>query len=232
MVGDRPHQQYHPFQACGGIEGDSAANGAANVTAFDDFIGYAQTFNSSGAIVSGPVLLFPLGHYHFNNHLNVKAAVVLRGSGTFSGGVRVGSILEFAADQNGIIVHNATTIDETVEASSFQANGAIIENLQVTGGGASGTTGHGIWLRAVAKVRECRVEAFALDGVHIVAAVGGGAAIEGNANQWALEDVTAAANGRHGVYVDEADTNAGAGLRVDATANGRWGIFDSSFLVV
>ncbi len=48
------------FQACGGIEGDNAANGAANVTAFNDFIGYAQD-DDTGAQSAGPTLLFPEG---------------------------------------------------------------------------------------------------------------------------------------------------------------------------
>ncbi len=68
--------------ACGAIEGDSAANGAANVTAFNDFIGYAQDNDISAAVYSaGPTLLFPEGHYHFNAHLNLKASVHLLGSG-------------------------------------------------------------------------------------------------------------------------------------------------------
>jgi len=38
------------------------------------------------------------------------------------------------------------------------------------------------------------------------------------------------ANGGHGLYVKGADANAGAGYNINASYNGGWGIYDSSFL--
>ena len=218
------------FQACGGIEGDSAANGAANVAAFNDFIGYAQAFFADGITADGPTLQFPKGHYHFNTHLNVKAAVRIQGAGTWSEGTRTGSVLHFPLDSNGIIVQNADTIDETIAASTFTGTGAIIEGLHLIGGGFGGATGHGIWLRATALVQNCFVTQFGLDGVHIAANIGSGGATEGNTNQWRLEAVLAKRNGRHGLYVDDADANAGYAIGFDANNNARWGIYDSSLL--
>jgi len=225
-----PTNNIIPFQACGGVEGDVAANGAANVTAFDDFIGYAQSSFATGWDVSGPVLLFPEGDYHFNDHLNVKAAVTLRGAGTYADGARTGAHLHFAANSNGIIVQAQDTIDETTEAATFNGKDSIIENLSLTGNGFGDTAGHGIWLRTRALIRNCSVIQFGLDGIHIVANVGSGGATEGNANTWRVEHCLVKRNGRHGLYVDDADANAGYAIGLNASLNARWGIFDSGFL--
>ncbi|MCH8135253.1 MAG: hypothetical protein IIB77_04660, partial [Proteobacteria bacterium] len=84
--------------------------------------------------------------------------------------------------------------------------------------------------RATAKVIGCWVTNFSLNGINIVAQVGLGGAIEGNANLWSLEEVGSNDNGRHGVFVDLHDTNAGCGQKVNCKSNGRWGIYDGSFL--
>lgn len=49
------------FQACGGVEGDLSANGATNVTAFNNFIDYVQTFDAVSLYVGGLTLNFLLG---------------------------------------------------------------------------------------------------------------------------------------------------------------------------
>jgi hypothetical protein len=225
-----PTSNIVPFQTCGGIEGDDPANGAANVAAFNDFIGYAQAFFTNLITADGPTLQFPKGHYHFNTHLNVKAAVRIQGAGTYGEGTRTGTVLHFPAGSNGIIVQNATTIDDKTSVSTFTGTHAIIEGLHLIGGGFGGTTGHGVWLRASATVQNCFVTQFGQDGVHIAANVGSGGATEGNANQWTVDSVLAKRNGRHGLYVDDADANAGYCEQFDATLNARWGIYDSSLI--
>ena len=107
------------FQACGGIQSTNPADGAANVTAFNDFIGYAQDKFQDGITADGPTLQFPKGDYHFNDHLNVKAAVRIQGAGTSSEGTRTATVMHFVANSNGIIVQNADTIDETTASSTF-----------------------------------------------------------------------------------------------------------------
>ena len=218
------------FQTCGGKEGDVAGNGAANVTAFNDFIGYAQAFFVDGITADGPTLQFPKGDYHFNDHLNVKAAVIIQGAGGFGEGVRTASVMHFAAEQNGIIVQNANTIDEVTVASTFTGTGAIIEGLHLIGGGFGNTNGHGIWLRARAMVRNCFVTQFGEDGIRIVANVASGGETEGNSNLWRLEGCLSKRNGRHGYFIDDADANAGYAFGCDAALNARWGFFDSSLL--
>jgi hypothetical protein len=225
------------FIACGGIAGDNPANGAANVAAFNAFIGYARTLmtgeNTTGQYVGGATLVFPQGHYHFSTHLNVKAICHIRGPGGGGGpGLpEAAAVLEFPANSHGLIVHRHNTIDGTVETpASTYGDGSVIEGLALKGGGAGNTTGHGIWLRARALIRNCFVSDFAENGINIVASSGAGGAAEGNANSWRIEHVQSRNNGRHGIHVDGADANAGVAILADVRDNGRWGVLDSSFL--
>ena len=141
-----------------------------------------------------------------------------------------GARLVFPADSYGLIVHAKHTLDSATVAATCSANGTIIERLSLTGGGTSGTTGSGIWMRGQAFVRDCRITAFAENGVKIRAGIGGGLDTEGNANLWRLEGVLCEANGKDGIFVNGADVNAGYCIGADCRNNGRWGIFDSSFL--
>lgn len=59
------------------------------------------------------------------------------------------------------------------------------------------------------------------------ASIGGA---EGNANLWYLDKVGSTNNGLNGLYVQGADTNAGVCIMGHFVGNGRWGIFDRSFL--
>jgi hypothetical protein len=226
-----PSNNIIPFQAAGGVEGDTAANGAANVTAFNDFIGYIQTFPAAGSFFVGSItLLFPIGDYHFNTHLNVKATIHMKGAGGWSISAFAGARLHFPADSHGIIVHSSNTTDSTAEVDTFHGMGSVIEGLFLKGGGNTGTNGSGVWMRGRAFVKDCYIREFAEHGLRIDATAGGGGALEGNANSWRVEGVFVTQNGGHGVFVDGADTNAGYALGVDSQSNGRWGIYDSSFL--
>ena len=51
-----------------------------------------------------------------------------------------------------------------------------------------------------------------------------------NANLWMIEFCITAGNGRHGLYVDGEDSNAGVCINLDSSANGAIGIYESSFL--
>ncbi len=222
------------FQACGGVEGDDAADGAGNVAAFEDFIGYLQDAAASGS-VKGPSLVFPImggsGHYHFNSHLNVKAVVHITGPGGWHWAARdAGPVLEFPADSHGLIIHRHNTIDDTTGTSGYSADGSIIENLGIVGGGAGMAAGHGVWVRAFCALRHLYVRAFAEDGYHVVGDIGAGGAVEGNPSTTKIENCTADRNGRNGFYIDSLDANICTLTGCEARQNGRWGFFDSSFL--
>jgi hypothetical protein len=51
-----------------------------------------------------------------------------------------------------------------------------------------------------------------------------------NANGWRITGGKALDNGGHGLFVEGGDANAGLALHLRSNTNGKWGIFDSSFL--
>jgi hypothetical protein len=141
--------------------------------------------------------------------------------------------LVFPANTKGIIVNTYNTLNGGVDPAapnSVGADGTIIENLTLVGGGGTDVTAHGIWLRARATIRNVTIDLFKGNGVNIVASAGGGGALEGNANHFAIDTMRIVRCGGHGVFIDGADANAGVAKGIDVTNNAGWGIFDSSFL--
>lgn len=187
----------------------------------------ATGVNSNLFYIGGPRILFPPGRYYFASTIQLKRTVILEGYGS---GLPGGDTtkLEFAPDTGGIIVHRYNTINDTVESPASRGGDAsIIRGMLLSG---SGTTGHGIWLRARAKLEDIRIDGFGENGLNIVAGAGAGGSVEGNANNWYACIMRITNCGGHGMYVDGADVNAGVAIGIDATSNGRYGIYDSSFL--
>lgn len=225
--------------------GDVRRFGAVGDGTTDDYAAFAAAHDSLP--VTGGVIVVPpttTNIYRLSQAWNITKPCRVTGclptANTYS--VNTGTVLRFDADKHGVIVNNYITIDETTRAQDAAkpgANYAILENLDVVSAGgidglSNGGTGvdvDGIKIRAPGvTVRNCWCRAWKRDGIRIRADVGGGGALEGNANLWRLEHCYLVGNGANGLYTDGADANAGVALSVDATANGEWGIYDSSFL--
>lgn len=186
-----------------------------------------------GVIVPPSVTPYYLGA----NTLELKRTVHLVGQNSgLAGGVA--TVLRWDANITGIIVHRTNTIGATTEVdpAMLGADASKIEGLQLTSGGGTiagvtdATKGHAIWLRARAVITDVTINAFPGNGINIVAGAGAGGALEGNANNWAIERVRVTNCHMSGIFVDLADVNAGYCLGADCSSNGRWGIYDSSFL--
>ena len=184
----------------------------------------------TGYSTAGPEIYFPVGFYKVNSPIELKKQVKLRG--TVAGmpdGMPVRLI--FPADTKGIIVNTYNTINGGVEVPpTIGADGSIIENLSLIGGGGTDATAHAIWLRARATIRNVTIQGFSGNGVNIVASACGGGALEGNANNFSIDTMRIVLCGGHGLFIDGADVNAGVAKGVDATSNQGYGIYDSSFL--
>ncbi len=216
------------FPACGGVEGDVVGNGAANVAAFNNFIGYAQTFSFGNANqTTAPVLFIPRGHYHFNDHLNVKASCHIIGESGFGIIAAGGTHLEFVAEKHGFIFHREDTIDLTSQTGDFHSRGSTIQRLYMIGGGNTGAVGSGIWMRTPIAAKDVQIVGFAEHGIKVEASVGGGPSTLGNANLWRLENVLAASNGGNGLFVELPDANVGLVMGGDFHDNARWGVYAS-----
>jgi hypothetical protein len=142
--------------------------------------------------------------YYFSGPWLIDAPLNIVGEGKTNG-----AELEFPADSNGLEV----TSNQRIFGIRLRGNG--------------GTIGDGLYIRARTKFDECQVDDFGRDGVNIVASIAGDGT---NANLFSSYQCRAAGCGRHGIFVDGADSNAGVVTLFDATANGGWGILDDSFL--
>lgn len=171
----------------------------------------------------GGTVLVPFGKYYLSNTLVIDRNIVLKGVSAPFGNAEGGTILVFADNCDGILC-----VDYRDSPSGKQGTGMVIEGLFLTRKDTGGTVGSGISLKTTARIVNVSCFDFREHGIKIDASTSYSPA--SNANLWELHSVTLGANGSHGLYVNGADANAGAGYNVNAYNNGGWGIFDSSFL--
>lgn len=186
--------------------------------------------SGSGFYQSGPAVFLSNKEYFIGQTINLKLATRLFGN---SSGLPSdsGPLLIFPPDTTGIIINRYNTTNEGLDVpASTAADASIIEGIRLASTLGSNVDRHGIWLRARAVIRNVNIRGFSGNGINIVASSGAAANVEGNANNWSLNTLRITGCGRNGVYVDGADVNAGVAIAVDASQNGRWGIWDSSFL--
>lgn len=162
----------------------------------------------------------PHGIYRLTRPLRISKGVVLHGaSGAGWGGA---SILKFDAGVGGVVI-------ESAESSDVGSSGgwSVLRDLRIESSPVSGSAlAHGVSLKARARLQNVLVMWFSGDGIHIVAGNTEGT----NANGWAIDFCRSERNGRHGLYLDGADANAGVAVGLDVSDNAGWGVFDSSFL--
>ncbi len=212
--------------------------GAVGDGTTDDHAAFAAAISAFLANVNpveqGSVrVVVPEGTFYLGATLHIRSSVILEGQGV-SKGTGGASTLKWPADTAGIVIHRNNTSPSGAEVPDDTAtkagDGSVIRNLALSGAGSFGSAADGIWLRGAATVEECVVMNFARDGIHIEAGAATGGLTEGNANIWRIANCRLIGNRRHGLFVDGADTNAGTAISIDSSSNGRWGIFDSSFL--
>jgi hypothetical protein len=181
-------------------------------------------------------LQFPTGPYFFSDYIDIKFPVIIEGNAGTQGSIFQQSILRFAKDKPGFIVHTYFTKGYGLDPQqSGDGAGAVFRNVKIQGSYTKGIANYtqinsGVWLRARARLEGVTIAGFGGHGLKIVAAAGGTAEIEGNANNWIAFDLTLDANALCGIFTQGADANAGYAFGVNVHHNGRWGILDSSFL--
>jgi hypothetical protein len=139
-----------------------------------------------------------------------------------------GTILKFPAGVTGIRVQTyVTTGASGTRPEGETSSRSIVENLRIDGtySGTESET-YGVHLRAAAIIRNVIISDFAGDGVKVEA----NAVLDGsNANNFYMETVRVI-RCRDGFHIDGPDSNNGTLINCDASANRRWGFFESSFL--
>lgn len=142
-------------------------------------------------------------------------------------------VIRNPANVGGFQFNSHNTTGNTTKANGGSAAGSTVEGISFRGGyhpGAVGTIGRGIRARAQCILNNVHVQGYAEEGIFIQAAVGGGGAFEGNCNLSSVTNARIQNCGGHGMFVDSADANACLFSRIDATFNGGFGIYESSFL--
>lgn len=217
--------------------GADPTGAADSIQAFRDCADFARhnTGDEQSAGANGPAIYVPHGKYHWSDTFEPRAGITMIG---FKRGVdgNLGTIIEVAADKTGIILpkHDTagdTGVEEPNDTTTKGANGSFIEGLKLTSLGGTNHDRHGIRIR-VAGVMLSHVECrnFPGDGFHIVADWNGNNHPVGVANSWSMDRCTAINNQRNGVFIQGSDVNAGVSTALNLVRNGRWGIWDNSFL--
>ena len=172
---------------------------------------------------------FPNGNYFMGSTIELKRIVRLWGDSGYS--TESAPRLTFAANTWGIVVNRGNTLNGGTEGvGTGGADGSEINGLYIRSNGGTDRTKHGIWMRARAVVLNTYVRSFPGSGIAVTASAGFGGSVEGNANSFFVANCSCVGNFTHGFYADGADANAGTVINLDASANGRSGIYDSSFL--
>jgi len=214
--------------------GAAADDVSDDLPAFAAALDYLKLWGSVfGKYNGGPRLHIPAGKYYLSETLDIVGlTAVIEGDGS---GMAAGpaSRLRWPAGQTGIRVQrfNTSGADGAAGVTAIGGDGCIIRGLYLRGGySTAGGEGefHGIHLRGRTAIEDCFIENFPGDGIYIRATAGSGT-VEGNANNWSINRCRIIEN-RDGIQIDGADVNAGVGILIDASANRRWGINDSSFL--
>jgi hypothetical protein len=179
---------------------------------------------------SVPRLNFGRAAYYFTASLDLTDGIYqLIGYGPNSHDLGSSTQFIFASGISGVLVQSwdTTGVTGTTTNTAKGATGSIIQDIGLLSqGGTVGAEQHGVVVRGTAILNRIYVENFGGNGFKISAAAGG----NGNANVWRMYDCTAKFCGRAGLYIDGPDVNAGVNIGFDATRNGTYGIYDSSFL--
>jgi hypothetical protein len=213
--------------------GAVADNSTDNYAVFNTAIAYLAEFSDPNDFYARPIKLrFPSGFYYCSDKLIIcDGAIHWEGDGSGFQGSEASVQIRWPAGVDGISIEAATTNDYTIVAAQRSGATSILKGLRLYGGGVHATHANGLVLRQRATVVDCQIMNFSGDGINVDATAGVGVgASEGNANLFQFYRVRVSNNGRHGIFVDGADSNAGIGISVDATGNVGYGIKDSSFL--
>lgn len=216
----------------GGVADGSKDNTAALTAAMASFSNSAFS-----AYLTGPRIRFPAAakSYFFAGVINLKQTVILEGdTSPQAGGGALASVLQFPANSGGFIVNYYNTFGTGVQSpATTGADGTTFRNLAILGGGGTqDTTGEkaGIWCRAQTRIEDCSINNFPGDSVRIVAGIGSGGALEGQASGCEFSNVVVNNSGRHGLYIQGGDANTCHTVRFNVHSAGCCGLLDQCFL--
>lgn len=217
-----------------GAYGDNTHNDYASVAAAQDCVLFYQSIPEFDVYYSAvPEISVPVGKFYMGGNTIVCKKATYSFRGVLNANIGTGasaSCFRFDINTRGVQVDFINTSGDTTGSITSAGTGTVFENIKLEGGGGTDKTKCGIRIRATAHVYNCTVINFAGDGLNLTASVGGGGAEEGGANLCRVSYNTFRDNGRHGIFCDGADANAGIFIANNCMHNARWARYDSSFL--
>jgi hypothetical protein len=187
--------------------------------------------NAFSAIArGGPTILFPVGAGYCSATIEPLCTLTLRGHGGLGEGAA--TRLRFPSGVTAVRTQASNTVGAgSTGAAHYTSSEMFIEDIHFEGGatGANDADFHGIHARATVHLSRCTFAAFQGEGFYAVASIGGGGALEGNANSSSAYNC-AFHNNRNGVLLGGADTNDLKFVGCTANGNRQWGFNDASFL--
>lgn len=222
-LGDPGHVDEHNLIANSrfNVRDPQFAGGAVGDGTTDDYPAFRAALDAledeSGNISNGGTIYVPgAATYRLAQTLELKRGMRLVGDSM------IGTQLAFDDGVSGIIVHHLWSIGD----QSGNAQWTEISDIRIKGKAKTIAGANGVQLLARARLRNVFIENFSGIGLHVFADGSNNA----NANNWYADYLRIQGCGSHGVYTDGGDANAGTAINVDASSNGGWGIYDSSFL--
>lgn len=195
---------------------DFGANTVPGTT--DMLAAFNAAIASFGTGSGGGTILAPHGTYFLSDDLKISKQIHLEGDG----GIDVfGTKLLFADGKGVRVYHSGDSPDGGDGSWSVIKNLGVVAQAKTVLTSGFRISGHGV------RLENFYATGFKNKGVSIGNAANGGV---GNANNWVLDNGRLTNNDSDGLFVDGADSNAGVAILVDASNNGGWGIYDSSFL--
>jgi len=184
----------------------------------------------------GPTIYFPPAKYRLLscfNGIRVKAQTHFIGDAAGMSNATQGAELVFPPDAPGIVFEYWDTLDDiyypgTNTGSSF---GSSVRYLTLTGGFGNNREAHGIRAQCAITLDHILVGSFGGDGIHVWAGVNDGDGTRrGNVNVVRMNSIRSGSNAMNGIFIEGADSQAGGGQFIDCSSNGRYGIYEGSFI--
>lgn len=226
-----------------GATGDGLTD---DLPAFEAALAYLRTLapSTNAALHKSTPKLYvptPAVHYYLSSTLNVSQCVHIFGDGSGAPNSE-GTTLRFGDNCNGVVLNEYRTLGQGV-GSVGDASGAIFEGFTLLGGNVgwngtsfilgdgTSTSGAGLRMRGTGQiVRDVQIKFFAEDGLNNITVSGGANDVQGNGNNFHIEDVWALYNDGNGVRIKGTDSNAGSLRNINAIQNRLFGVRDDSFL--
>jgi len=168
--------------------------------------------------------------YRLSQTLSIRKPIHMYGD-VMGANNTTGTTLYFDANVSGLVfgAYNTSLYTTITPDGALGSQYSVLENFLILSAGGA-TNVDGVVLRVQMTCRNVVARGFKRYGFRIYNTIGGGGSIEGDGNQWLLDNCKAIYNGDYGFYVNGDDSNTGVANKCFAQLNGTYGFYDNSLI--